>query len=347
MTDLTSDAAKTLSELGAAQGGKARANVLTPEQRSEIARKAVTARWAKAGKKQPQRVEAGTANADRAVVIAEEVPYSMFQGKLRIGELELECHVLNDMRRVFTQREMVRIISGGRESGNLQKYLDNNPLISKDFHAGASFPFRIPGQPTMATGWEATGLIEICEKYLEAKEKNLLKRNQYHLAIQAGIVMRASAKTGIIALIDEATGFEKFRRKQDLQLKLQAFIVEELQEWARMFPDEFWLELARLEGIRYSPRSRPLRWGKYVMAFVYDALDEDIGQELRKKNPDPHFLTNHHQWLTDFGRSKIHDQITKVVTIMKLCDDMNEFRQKFAKLFKKASPQLTFDWATN
>jgi len=73
MTDLTSDAAKTLSELGAAQGGKARANVLTPEQRSEIARKAVTARWAKAGKKQPQRVEAGTANADRAVVIAGQI----------------------------------------------------------------------------------------------------------------------------------------------------------------------------------------------------------------------------------------------------------------------------------
>jgi hypothetical protein len=102
-----------------------------------------------------------------------------------------------------------------------------------------------------------------------------------------------------------------------------------------MFPDEFWLELARLEGIRYSPRSRPLRWGKYVIAFVYDALDEDIGQELRKKNPDPHFLTNHHQWLTDFGRSKIHDQITRVVTIMKLCEDMNEFRQKFSKLSKR------------
>lgn len=25
---------------------------------------------------------------------------------------------------------------------------------------------------------------------------------------------------------------------------------------------------SRLEGIHYSPRNRPLRWGKYVMAFV-------------------------------------------------------------------------------
>jgi hypothetical protein len=80
------------------------------------------------------------------------------------------------------------------------------------------------------------------------------------------------------------------------------------------------------------------------MAFVYDALDEAIGQELRKKNPDPHFLKSHHQWMTDFGRSKIHDQITRVVTIMKLCDDMTDFRQKLAKLFKRASPQLAFHW---
>ena len=51
-----------------------------------------------------------------------------------------------------------------------------------------------------------------------------------------------------------------------------------------MFPTEFWLELARLEGIRYSPRSRPLRWGKYIMAFVYDAVDSDVGNTLRELN---------------------------------------------------------------
>jgi hypothetical protein len=65
---------------------------------------------------------------------------------------------------------------------------------------------------------------------------------------------RACAKIGIIALADEATGFQQFRQKQALQLKLQAFIAEDLQEWARMFPDDFWYELARLEGVRYSPR---------------------------------------------------------------------------------------------
>src|SRR5579863_2273732 len=54
MTDetftLTSEAAKELSQLGAAKGGDARAKKLSPERRREIARNAVEARWAKAGK---------------------------------------------------------------------------------------------------------------------------------------------------------------------------------------------------------------------------------------------------------------------------------------------------------
>jgi hypothetical protein len=132
----------------------------------------------------------------------------------------------------------------------------------------------------------------------------LLKPSQQKLAKNAGVIIRACAKIGIIALVDEATGFQKIRAKNELQLKLHAFIADEMQEWARMFLEEFWLELARLEGIRYSPKARPLRWGKYVMMFVYDAIDKDVGKALREKNPNPRFLQNHHQWLKRLAATK-------------------------------------------
>ncbi len=146
-------------------------------------------------------------------------------------------------------------------------------------------------------------------------DEKLLRPSQYKLAIQASIIMRACAKVGIIALIDEATGYQQVRAKNALQLKLQAFIADELQDWARMFTEEFWLELARLESVHYSPRSRPIRWGRYIMMFVYDAIDGDVGRELRKKNPNPRFLKNHHQWLKKFGREKVNDQIQRVIAI--------------------------------
>ncbi len=167
-----------------------------------------------------------------------------------------------------------------------------------------------------------------------AGQKNLIK--------QAEIVIRASAKLGIIALIDEATGFQKYRAKHALQLKLQAFIADEMQAWARMFPDDFCFELARLEGIRYSPRSRPLRWGRYIMIFVYDAIDSDVGDELRKKNPSPCFLKNQHQWLKDFGRDKVNNQIQQVIAIMKLCKDMEDFKGKFKKFLRKFLTKWSF-----
>jgi hypothetical protein len=336
---LSSSAAKELSKLGAAKGGRARANVLTASERSDIARKAIATRWAKykdaAFPPQPHETKALPSPAD-------SLPFSMFRGNLKMGDMELECHVLNDERRVFTQREVVRALSHGRESGNLARYLDRNPLYTNQFSAGPAFDFKVPGSPTIGNGYEATLLIEICELYLEARRLKMLKPSQQKLAVQSEIIMRSCAKVGIIALIDEATGFQEVRKKRALQIKLQAFIAEEMQEWAQMFPAEFWFELARLEGIHYSPRSRPLRWGKYVMAFVYDAIDPDMGNALRVINPDPHFGQNDHQLLTDWGRQQVHDQIQKVVTIMKLCENMKDFREKFDRVFRKSALQMSF-----
>lgn len=334
-----SQAGRELAKSGAAKGGRARANVLTPEERSEIARRASRARWGtKSGT--AETVEPTDVDVDETIT---DTPYSMFRGTLDIGGIELECHVLSDGRRVFTQREMVRVISGGRDSSNLGRYLDRNPLYGSERIEGRIIQFLVPGLAQLAHGYEATLLIEICDSYLEAREQGLLKRSQYGLAKQAAAVVRASAKVGIIALVDEATGYQAVRSKQALQLKLQAFIADEMADWARMFPEEFWYELARLEGIRYSARNRPLRWGKYVMAFVYDAVDQDVGNELRRKNPDPHFRQNHHQWLKQHGREAVNDQIQRVIAVMKLCDDMADFRKKFAKVFQKSPLQLSFD----
>ena len=337
-----SEAGKELARVAAGRGGRARANVLTPEQRSEIARHAVRTRWERAGKTAPPEGQSKPKDVTEPPSVTAEAPISMYRGSLTIGAVTIECHVLNDLRRVVTQREVVRILSGGRVSGNIQRYLQRHPILDESFLEGRWFPFKIPGSPSDAIGYEATFLVDLCNSYLEARDRGLLKPSQTNLAKSAETFIRASAKVGIIALIDEATGYQEVRTKRALQLKLQAFIAEEMQEWAVMFPPEFWLELARLEGIHYAPRNRPLRWGKYVMLFVYDAIDPDVGMELRKLNPDPHFLKNHHQWLRDFGREKVHDQIVKVVTIMKLCETMSDFRRKFAKVFDK-TPQLSFD----
>jgi hypothetical protein len=334
-----SAAARKLGKAGAAKGGRARAAVLTSEQRREIARGAAQARWVKAGKPFVWTEPVETDEDD-----SPGLPFSLYPGTLHIGDMALECHVLDDGRRVLTQRQVVKILSGGRESGNLGRYLSRNPLFGEGYEP-QTIQFLRPGP---ASGYEATLLVEICERYLEARQLGLLKPSQARLAQMAEIVVRACAKVGIIALIDEATGYQEIRSKQALQLRLQAFIADDLQDWALMFPEEFWLELARLEGIRYQPRNRPLRWGRYIMQFVYDAIDPDVGAELRKLNPNPHYRKNHHQWLKKFGRERVHDHVQRIIVVMKMSNDMRQFERQFEHVFKRKPLQLTFEdlWAT-
>ena len=349
--NLTSEAARKLSKLGAKKGGRARANVLTPEERSEIARNAVRARWEKAKPdlKDNEQVSPSPDQRSNSLIKKDDtdgLPIAYFTGKLPIGDAHFTVYVLSNGKRVMAQREVVRVLTG-HIKGDLGRYLESQslqPYIQPGKIIGQTIQFKIPGTQYKGTGYEATLLLDICDAYLRARDAKALAANQRGIAKQAEIITRACAKVGIIALIDEATGYGAFKRKQEYQLKLQAFIAEDLQEWARMFPDEFWFELARLEGIHYSPRNRPLRWGRYVMAFVYDTVDKDVGNKLREINPDPHFKQNHHQWLKEFGRQKVNDHLQRVIAVMKLCNGMDDFKKKFARVFQKSPFQTEFPW---
>jgi hypothetical protein len=154
--------------------------------------------------------------------------------------------------------------------------------------------------------------------------------------------VRACARVGIEALIDEATGYQEVRAKNALQVKLQLFIAEQMGDWVKRFPDEFWMQLARLEGVKYQSRKRPWRWGKYVMRFVYEAIDPDVGKRLAEVNPDPAKGHNHHQHLTDFGQKELNDHLQQVIAVMRLCNDMDDFKRKFPRAFPTGPVQLEF-----
>ncbi len=109
---------KTHITVHASKGGHARANTMTAEQRKEIAANAAAARW---GKKAEHPIAAEIPESSPAAHLAasdKEVPYSMFRGQLQIGALTMECHVLSDGRRAFSQREMMRILVPGTDTGN-------------------------------------------------------------------------------------------------------------------------------------------------------------------------------------------------------------------------------------
>ena len=115
----------------------------------------------------------------------------------------------------------------------------------------------------------------------------MLPRNQLHVAKQADVLMRGLAHVGIIALVDEATGYQDLRARNALALILEQFIAKELQAWVRTFPDDYYRGMFQLRGLQFPEDNvkRPQYFGMLTNDVVYARLAPGILDELKKVTP--------------------------------------------------------------
>jgi hypothetical protein len=233
--------------------------------------------------------------------------------------------------------------------------LSNRGFDVKDLTARMREPIKFlpPGGGRTAYGYEATILADICDVILAArKQGNVLLPNQMHYADQCEILIRGFARVGIIALVDEATGFQRDRANTALARILEAFIAKELRPWLRTFPPDFYQEMFRLRGMDYSSDTvqRPRYFGLLTNDIVYDRLAPGVLVELKKVNPKDEVgrrKHRHFQWLTsNVGYPKLREHLGAVVATMKLSTDWHDFRTKLDKNYpRQGKPtQLSFDY---
>jgi hypothetical protein len=312
----------------AAKGGKARAEALSSERRSEIAREAVLVRWAQQG----TTLRATHGSPDRP---------------LRIGDIAIPCYVLEDGMRVLSGRGMQSALSLGQGHGALLKeFLTKSnlkPFISNELAMVLANPIRFvrPGRGgILAAGYEATILADICDLVLAARKAAVLSKHQLIIADQCEILARAFARVGIIALVDEATGFQDARARDALAKILEAFIAKELRKWVSTFPADFYKEMFRLRQIPYTGDvKRPAYIGHLTNDLVYARLAPGVLDELKVRNPvtsSGHRKAKHFQWLTEeIGHPKLLQHLYSVTTLMRAFDKWNEFKDRLDKALPK------------
>lgn len=324
-----------------AKAGKARLKKMTPEQRSEVARAGALARWEKAD---PLR-----AALPKAIYGADDRP-------LRIGDMQIPCFVLEDERRVLItggMQDALRMARGGSMVAGMNRFElfasgeRINPFISSDLMVRIRNPivFLTPtGQK--AHGYEADILVELCEAVLSARADGVLQKQQMKIAQQCELIIRGLARVGIVALVDEVTGFQEVRKRDALHKILEAYIAPELMKWAKRFPDSFYQEMFRLHGWGYDPESvkRPGVVGKFTNTYIYEQLPPGVLAELRVANPkDSHGRrkNRHHQFLTeDVGNPHLERQIAAATTLMRVSDDWPSFKRLFSKAFPRNGDQM-------
>lgn len=260
-------------------GGKARAKMLTKEERSAIASLGAEARWNKAGKDRVHVPKADFGSPDRP---------------LRIGEMEIPCYVLDDGRSVITQNGMLSALKmsqgtatkgGGDRLANFASTKSINPFISDKLREVITNPIRFKYKGQLAYGYEATILPDLCDAVLSARDAGKLNYQQEHIARQCDILVRAFARVGIVALVHEATGYQEIRDREALQEILKRYISEELMKWVRTFPIEFYKQIFRLKAWNWNDGRMSPIMGNIVNDLVYARLAPGVLDELRKRNP--------------------------------------------------------------
>ena len=333
-SDNLREAARELGRKGARKGGEARAKTLTAEDRREISRLAAEKRWA-------------------AEIPEGRLPRETHTGVLKIGDRQIPCSVLENGTRVFSTRGINRAMGLGTGGGptkpkdgapQLPRFLGSKslePFISNDLRARLISPlqYRPKHGGRTAYGYEANLLPTICGIILDAQKAGALKESQSRLVETADILLRGFAHVGIIALVDEATGYQAERARDELNRILEAYISKELLTWTKRFPDEFFKQIYRLHGWQYKEghHKRPRYVGRLVKNLVYKQLPPGVLVELERLNPPApkgYRLYKHHQFLTeDTGHPHLNKQIIEVTTLMRISNNKREFATLFGRAF--------------
>jgi len=207
-----------------------------------------------------------------------------------------------------------------------------------------SIVFRTP-KGAKAYGYDALLLPKVCEVYLNARDADALTAAQKPTARVCDLLMRKLAQVAIIALVDEATGYQEVRARNELQEILSAYVHEEHRPWISTFPDEFFEQIYRLHGWEYKPKQaqRTPFIGKLINEWIYAEMPPPVLPKLQEVNPkgaNGRRSYKHHQFLTEnMGREQLQRQITAVTTVMRISDDKDDFERYFAKLSHKPQQQ--------
>src|SRR5208283_5457150 len=145
----------------------------------------------------------------------DKIKKAIYEGSLTLSGIEIPAYVLEDGTRILSQRGLQKSIGLSRSAGKagarriaifltgmLDKGIEINDLNTRVDNPTIFKPLR----GSLAHGYEATILADLCDAIFEANKQGKLLKQQKHVAEKCEMLMRAFAKVGIIALVDEATG---------------------------------------------------------------------------------------------------------------------------------------------
>ena len=311
---------------GKAKGAKVLAEMMSPEERKERAKKAAGARW---GIKPPKATHKGN-----------------FQQEFGF---DVECYVLDDENKtaVISQRGMGAALGfspqgGGRlhrffSGKNISSYLGlevrqklENPIVFQGLET-------VSGEPSgiKLHGYDVTLLIDICKAITAAEADGKLTPNQRRLAKQAHVILNASAKAGIKGLVYALSGYDV--TKEEVIAAFKLYVREEAREYEKEFPVQLYAQWYRLYQLPKPERSHPWKFKQLTVNQVYAPLARSKGKihELivAQKAASGDRRKKLHQFLTEVGVKALRMHLGQLLGIAQVSRDQAEYERHVNNVF--------------
>jgi hypothetical protein len=320
-------------------GAVARAQSLTPEERSAIARHAALAKHGHA------------------------LPVAIAEGTLKIGDLPLPCAVLNDAgnTRVFTQEGFLLAIGrAGKAKGGEGASVDGKPaflraknlepFISAELLASTTplefVPYKGPGYLGRAFGYRAKLLPQVCWVFQDAFAAGKLLPSQRHIGEQCRLLLKALTDHAIDDLVDRATGFEDMRKVQAIYRSIEKHVRQDALPWVQMYDVEFYRQVFRLNRWPFDPEktARPGVVGHWTND-IYDRMAVGIRGALHarvRRNEKGRPTQKLTQYLnTEAGKPRLRELLEGVKALMRVSTDWADFQSKLDIAFPRFEDVLT------
>ena len=281
------------------------------------------------------------------------------EGELHLGGMSIPCYILEDGTRVLSGNAMQNALKLQDESDNasgtrLARYLNQTtlkPFIYKDKAPGHFDPIVCYKGEQKINGYEATVLADICEAFLDARKNIKLSARQRIIADQCEILIRGFARVGIVALVDEATGYQYERERFELEKILNAYISDEILKWQLTFTDDFYREIYRLWKLPFIPKyikNKPSFIGKLTSKYIYEQLPKGVVDRIKEKTGKTekgNWKYKWHQALTpEIGREHLKKQIIEVTTLMSISQSKEQFDSLFQQKYNTTPVQLQLEF---
>lgn len=219
---------------------------------------------------------------------------------MQIGDATIECYVLDNGVRVLSNMGMQRALGLSDRGGRMADFVKKavlKPYITDEIPAAVKTPYKFyrpqdneSNRSTIASGIEATVLKKLCDGMLKARRDHPEKLSPADLVVaqQAEILLGGLAEVGIIALVDEVTGYQK--KKDEYQQILAKYIAKELQPWVKTFGDDYYYQIYRLKGWDWNrfavdKKNHPWAVANITNRVIYEKLPDGVLDALKEQEP--------------------------------------------------------------